>query len=178
MDANLAPTFLQTVRNVYKQQRRWFWGTAENAVYIFFGCVKNKKIAFGKKLHRIFVQLEGTWSSATNPLIIFFLGWLPLVFGGNSFNKTILSYNLPRLTRDIMTLAMLGLFFSAVISTALLPSLPSGKKKFKYLFMILQWVLVPFTIPIFGALPSLEAQTRLLLGKYMGFWVTPKYRKK
>ncbi|MCX6731459.1 MAG: hypothetical protein NTX55_00490, partial [Candidatus Parcubacteria bacterium] len=169
LDANLAGSFLQTVKNVYKQQRRWFWGTAENAAYVFFGCLKNKKISLGKKLRRIFVQFEGAWSSATNPLIIFFLGWLPLFLGGEAFNKTLLSYNLPRITRDIMFLAMLGLFMSAIISATLLPPLPAGKKKYKYLFMILQWVLIPLTIPIFGALPSVEAQTRLMLAKYLGF---------
>jgi cellulose synthase/poly-beta-1,6-N-acetylglucosamine synthase-like glycosyltransferase len=178
MDANLGSTLWQTAKNVYKQQRRWCYGTAENATYLLFGFLKNKKIALSKKLRLLFVQFEGTWSLATNPLIIFFLGWLPLLVGGEAFNKTLLSYNLPRITRDIMTLAMLGLVMSVIISTSLLPPRPPHKKKHKYIFMIIQWILIPFTIPVFGAIPGVDSQTRLMLAKYIGFWVTPKYRKK
>jgi len=178
MDANLAPTFWGTVKNVYIQQNRWTYGTAENAVYILFHFLKNKKISLNKKLRLLFVQWEGAWSLATNPLIIFFLGWLPLFLGGQEFNAMLLSYNLPRVTRNIMTVAMLGLIVSAIISTSLLPPRPQGKSRFKYFTMIIQWILIPFTIPIFGALPGLDAQIRLMLGKYIGFWVTPKHRKK
>ncbi len=178
LDANLAPTFWGTAKNVYKQQRRWTYGTAENAVYLLFGFLKNKKITLREKLRLLFVQFEGAWSLATNPLIIFFLGWLPLVVGGDAFNRTLLSYNLPRITRDIMTVAMFGLVMSAIISTSLLPSRPEGKGKYKYFLMILQWILIPFAIPIFGSLPGIDSQTRLMLGKYIGFWVTPKHRPK
>jgi cellulose synthase/poly-beta-1,6-N-acetylglucosamine synthase-like glycosyltransferase len=176
LDANLAPTFLRTMKNVYKQQMRWTYGTAENAAYLLFGFLKNKNIPFKKKARLIFMQFEGAWSLATNPLIIFFLGWLPLALGSESFNQTILSFNLPRITRDIMILAMFGLVMSAVISISLLPKKPEQRKKREYLFMVLQWVLIPFTIPLFGALPGVDAQTRLMLGKYIGFWVTPKHR--
>jgi len=177
MDANLAPTFLGTVLNVYRQQRRWGWGV-ENIPFIFFGFYKNKKISWSKKFHWIWIQLEGFWSWATNALLLFLLGWLPLFLGGQKFNVTLLSYNLPRVTRTLMTLAMIGLVGSAIYSTLLLPRRPKGygllKGCFKYSAIVIQWILLPFTILFFGCLPGLESQTRLMLGKYMGFWVTPK----
>ena len=73
---------------------------------------------------------------------------------------------------------MLGLIVSAIISTTLLPPKPAQYKKKKYVSMIIQWLLIPFTIIVFSSFPGLETQTRLMLGKYMGFWVTPKYSKK
>lgn len=177
MDANLAVSFLETVKNTYKQQRRWAWGV-ENIPYILFVFSKNKKISIRKKLHVSFVQLEGFWSLATNPLIIFLLGWTPLALGGQAFNKTLLSYNLPIITRDLMALAMAGLILSVIVSMSFLPSRPKHRSRFVYLSMVIQWILVPVTINIFGSIPALDAQTRLMLGKYMGFWVTPKNMKK
>ena len=176
MDANLAPTFWQTSRNIYKQNRRWTWGV-ENLPYLLFGFIKNKKIPLKTKIKTTIVQIEGFWSLATNPLMIFLLGWLPVILGGDKFNKTILSYNLPFLTRNIMIIAMLGLILSSMIFISFLPIRPVKKSGASKWAMILQWVLVPFTITIFGAIPGLDAQTRLMLGKYMGFWVTPKHRK-
>lgn len=178
MDANLGKNFWQTAKNVYRQQRRWSWGV-ENIPYLLFGFIKNKKIPFSKKIKYSFIQLEGFWSLATNPLLIFMLGWLPLFLGSQEFNSTLLSYNLPRMTRNLMNLAMLGLIGSAIISTSLLPKRPDNIKKNKYLNMVLQWIFIPFTIIFFGAIPGLEAQTRLMLGGRfrLGFWVTPKHRK-
>lgn len=176
LDANLAPKFWQTAINIYKQQRRWGWGV-ENVPYLLFGLVKNKKIPLHKKLSMAFTQIEGFWSLATNPLLIFALSWLPLIIGGPAFNTTVLSYNLPVVTRNLMILAMCGLVFSAIVSMSFLPKRPANRKKGSFVFMILQWALIPVTITIFGSIPGLEAQTRLMIGKYMGFWVTPKHQK-
>ncbi len=176
MDANLARTFWKTVKNVYKQQRRWAWGV-ENFPYVVFGFIKNKKISLRTKFYYIFNMVEGYWSWSTNAVMIFALGWLPIILGGREFNNTVLAYNLPNITRVIMTLAMVGLVTSAIISMSLLPPRPKNHKKIRTLSMVLQWILVPFTIIFFGAIPALDAQTHLMLGKYLGFWITPKHRK-
>ncbi|MEK7596306.1 MAG: glycosyltransferase family 2 protein [Patescibacteria group bacterium] len=175
LDANVGDNFWQTIKNIYKQQRRWTWGV-ENLPYLMFGCLKNKKIPWRKKARMILTQLEGFWSLPTNPILIFILGWLPLLLGGQEFNATLLSYNLPRVTRALMIVAMSGLVISAIISTSLLPPKPKYLGKIKYAAVIAQWLLIPFTIIFFGAIPGLDAQTRLLLGRYLGFWVTPKKR--
>ncbi len=177
MDANLDQNLWQTIKSIYKQQRRWAWGV-ENLPYVFFGFIKNKKISKIKKIHFTIILLEGFWSWSTNPIMIFLLGWLPVFLGAGMFQSTVLSYNLPILTRDLMSLAMLGLVISASISMSLLPPRPDGLSFKHTAFMFLQWVFVPLTVTIFGALPSLDAQTRLMFGRYMGFWVTPKFRAK
>ena len=176
MDANVATTTWETLKNVYKQQRRWGYGV-ENVPYFLFGFLKNKDIPRAKKLSYGFMIVEGFHSWATNALIIFLLGWLPVIVGGSEFNKTILSFNLPYITRAIMTLSMVGLISTAVLSIILLPPRPPRFGKFKYFWMVLQWILFPITTIGLGLLPGLEAQTRLMFGKYMGFWVTPKIRR-
>jgi len=177
MDANVAPSFWQTMRNIYKQQRRWGWG-AENIAYIFSGFRKHKEISKGRKWYWGFHITEGFHSWATNSLIIFALGWLPVILGGDAFRTTLLAYNLPEMTRYIMTFASLGIVSSAILSMALLPPKPEGFKKRDAFWYFISWLLMPLTLIIFGSLPALEAQTRLALsGKWrLDFWITPKHR--
>jgi hypothetical protein len=177
MDANVAPTWWGTMRNLYRQQRRWAWG-AENIPYMLEGFRTDPAIPRGKKWYWTFNVLEGFHSWATNSLMIFALGWLPLMLGGRAFNDTLLSYNLPNLTRFIISLSMLGIATSAVMAVALLPPRPKWFRPWHSILYIVQWALIPITLIIFGAFPGLEAQTRLMLGGRfrLGFWVTPKGR--
>lgn len=181
MDANVAPAFWKTMANQYKQQRRWGWG-CENIPYFLKGFRKDsaseKRISAGKKLYWTFNIIESFHSWATNTIMLFALGWLPLFLGGANFNFTLLSYNLPQITRLIMTLAMVGVVSSAILSVILLPPKPVWFKKRHYVFYFFQWLLMPVTLILFGAIPGLEAQTRMMLGgKFrLGFWVTPKHR--
>jgi len=176
MDANVAETFWSTMKNIYKQQQRWAYGSAEIPFFIY-GFGKNKEIPFRVKLHWSFHLIESHWSWATNSLLIFVMGWLPILIGGNNFNSTILAYNAPQLSKYIMTSAMLGITTLTYISIILLPPRPPIYGKHKYIFMVLQWFLLPVSLILSGAVPAIDAQTRLFLGRYMGFWPTPKIRK-
>ncbi len=173
MDAAVADSFFKTTIALYKQQRRWAYG-AENIPYFLYGFHKNGAIPKFKKIRRAFTSIEGLHSWATNALIIFFLGWLPALVGGPQFQSTVISLNLPFLTGLIMGIAMFGLIFTVILSLLVLPKRPPGFSKFKYIEMVAQWILFYITVIVLGAIPALEAQTRLMFGKYMGFWVTPK----
>jgi len=176
MDACMDKNMVTSFSSLYKQQRRWGWGV-ENLPYLMFNTIKDwDNIPRKKYINRILVQVYGFHSWATNALIIGVIGWMPILLGGDKFHSTVLSGNLPAVTRTLMTMALFGLVLSAVLSTILLP--PDSKKKHfgHILFMLFQWVTLPIIIIVFGSVPGLEAQTRLMFGKYMGFWITPKSR--
>jgi cellulose synthase/poly-beta-1,6-N-acetylglucosamine synthase-like glycosyltransferase len=183
MDAPVAPTFWGAMKNIYRQQRRWAWG-AENVPYLLDGFAKDsengRKIPRHKRWYWTFNAIEGYHSWATNSLMIFALGWLPLFLGGRHFGTSLLAYSLPRITRWIISLSMIGVASSAILSILLLPSRRDGRGTgaMDYAIYVLQWIFMPLTLIVFGAIPGIEAQTRLALGgKYrLGFWVTPKGR--
>lgn len=176
MDITMDETAFKTAKNLYKQQRRWGWGV-ENIPYLIFNVYKRWDVIDHKKaISRIFVQIYGFHSWATNALIIAIIGWMPMLLGGDEFNSTVLSTNLPVVSRTLMTVAMSGLFLSAILSTILLPKRPKNYSILKTISMPFQWIILPISIIIFGAFPALESQTRLMFGKYLGFFVTPKIR--
>lgn len=176
MDAALAPTWWQTLKNQYKQKRRWAWGI-ENFPYLVEGFIQNKKIPLKTKATYLFRTLEGHYSWATAPIIVAVLGWLPVLFGDPSFHQTFLSYSLPFITRTLMTIAMSGLVISATLTILLLPKRPGHYSPFRYAFIIVQWALVPIIATVLSAFPALDSETRLMLGRDLNFNVMQKSRK-
>ena len=178
LDAVLADTYWNTIKNQYKQKRRWAYGI-ENFPLLARAFLANKKIPLRKKSKHLFTMLEGHWSWATNAFVIVLLGWLPVMIGGPKFNESVLAHNLPYMTRYLMNAALIGLVVSMFLSLMLLPPRPKRYTRKRYIYMFLQWFLVPITAPFLGAMPAIDSQTRILFGKYFGeFWVTEKVRKK
>lgn len=176
MDANVAETFWRTLKNIYLQQRRWAYGCAD-IPYFLYGFLHNRKVPVKTKLYWSFHLLEGFWSWATNSIMIFMMGWLPILLGGELFGTTVLAHNVPRMTRWILTFAMLGIVTSIYLTLKLLPPRPEKLGRHRRIMMVVQWLFIPFSLVVFGSLPAIEAETRLMLGKYLGFWPTPKIRK-
>lgn len=175
MDANAAPSLWATIRNIYRQHRRWTYGV-ENFVYVFYHFTKNRAIPLRRRIVILLQQGEGYWSLVTNPIMLIILGWAPIFLGGRVFHETVLSYNLPIVVRNLLILAMFGLVISSIISLSLIPKRPESRSRLRYVTMALQWILIPITMIVFSSIPGLDAQTRLMFGRYLGFWVTPKHR--
>ncbi|MFA6897271.1 MAG: glycosyltransferase family 2 protein [Patescibacteria group bacterium] len=176
LDAVLAENYRKTIWNQYKQQRRWAWGI-ENIPIVYRALWRDKKISLKKKIHKSWEEFIGRISWGVSPIIIALFGGLPIWFGGDEFNRTIFALNLPKVLGYLMTFATIGLFTSLLTSLYLLPPAPEGTSRWKKSMMIFQWVLSPIVSIPLGSLPMLDAQTRMLFGKYMEFWVTEKVRK-
>ena len=176
MDAVLGDTYLGTLVAQYKQKRRWAWGVTEISM-VFPEFAKNKQIPLWKKLLYGERLIEGHYFWATASIMIAVLGWLPLILGGDRFGDTVLALNLPIMTRWIMSIATFFLIFSMYVNLVLLPKRPKAYSRWKSFSMLWQWLLSPIVSSVFGSMPAIDAQTRLMLGKYMEFWVTPKIRK-
>ncbi len=175
LDTCLADSTWQTFKNQYKQKKRW----AYNVEYyphlvpkLLFG-----DAPLGDRLYKLFQYVEGNFNWATASVLISTLGLLPLFLGGQEFLDSVVAYNLPSVTKNLMRIAFVFIFFSIYVNLVLLPPRPAKYGKWKSVMMYLQWLLVPFVSVVFGSIPAIEAQTRLMLGRYMEFWVTPKHRK-
>lgn len=178
MDTVLADKYWDNFKNLYKQQRRWAYGVEHFPYMVSNFHQKKKLIPLGKKIKYLFNMIEGMYSWVTAPILIFLLGRLPLWWVKyQPESNSVLVQNAPFVLEWLMTLATAGIVISAIFSLLLLPQRPKTHSRFKYIIMLCQWALVPITFIVFGSIPAAESQTRLMLGKYLGFFVTPKARK-
>jgi hypothetical protein len=178
MDAVVGENFWLLVKNLYLQQRRWAGGV-ENIPRFMRDFIKNKTLGFSKKIYWFLVSFETFYSWAVGSFILLIFGWLPVILGGYEFRQLVISYNLPKFSGVILNLSLLGIMASAVVGLQIVASHLKGLRLKHYFIYFFQWLFTPLVVFIFGSLPALDAQTRLMLGgKYrLGFWRTPKKMK-
>lgn len=167
--------FFESLKNQYIQMRRWGWG-AEHFPWMMKILVPNKKIPWKKKFKYIFNQVEGTYSWATLPILILIMGRLPIFIADLKIHYDVMIHNAPVILEYIMGSGMIGIFAVSGLNFFFLPKKPKSVSFLIYPIMIIQWILFPITMVLFGSIPALEAQTRLMIGgKYrLGFQVTKK----
>ena len=148
----------------------------ENFPIVARAFLQSKKIPLYERARLSFKLFEGHLSWATSGFILSIIGWLPVIFARNEFAASVVYYNVPAIANTIFSLGFFAVCISIVLSLSLLP-----KTKMRYDWLLklghaLEWLLVPLILVLFSALPALDAQTRLMLGRYLEFWVTDKKR--
>lgn len=178
MDSVNADRYHRSLGDLYKQLRRWAWGV-ENFSYMAQAFARDKKMPLRTKVAYLFKQMEGMYTWATAPLLITLLGQLPFWLANETFRGYAVFQNTPFTLQWIMRLALVGVFVSAALALTLLPPRPAHVGHLKaFAVGVLQWLLLPVTFVLFGAIPAIDAQTRLMLGGRfrLGFNVTAKRR--
>ena len=175
MDVACAHNWWQTAKSVYKQKQRWAWGV-ENFPIVMRAFFKSKKIPLYERFRHAFKLFEGHLSWATSGFLLSVIGWLPVIVARREFAASVAYYNVPDIANTIFTLASFAFVICIVVSLLLLP-----KTKLRYRWLLklghaLEYLMLPFVLIFFSSMPALHAQTRLMLGKYLEFWVTDKKR--
>lgn len=175
MDTARDEKFVKSLKNLYFQQRRWAWGV-EHVPYLIWELKGRKEIPWWRKVAIVFNEWEGKWSWALVAILITVIGRLPLWVAADEVRRSALFFNTPHVLEVMMTMATVGLLISAIMSMLILPRRPVGHPHYKYLIMVLQWMLLPVSLVLFSAFPCIDAVTHLMVGKYLGFNVTVKKR--
>ncbi|MDO8513903.1 MAG: glycosyltransferase family 2 protein [bacterium] len=175
-DAVLGENYKQTIAEQYLQKRRWAYGCSD-IPFAIQAAWKDHEIPFFSKWVQILRLIEGHYSWATASLVLATVGWMPIILN-YEYRSTVLAYNFPYYLRYVLYAAMLGMIISLTISTLLVPR-PHHNRRLSYLRLISEWLLTPIIMPltniIFGSLPAIDSQTRIMIGKYLGeFRVTYK----
>jgi hypothetical protein len=114
--------------------------------------------------------LEGHVSWSTAPLLLLLAALVPFFLNPDSY----LTNQLPQVASKLQTLAMGGILVTLYLSMRTLPPKPARYKRRRNLWMILQWVYLPVTSIAYSSFAAVNAQTRLMFGRYLGFNVTEK----
>ena len=174
MDTVMSGKYWHALGALYCQIRRWAWGV-ENFPYLAEQFRTHREIPLATKIAYLWKQLEGMYTWATAPILIFILGRLPFFVAPQHVREAAIFQNTPFTLEWLMRIAMIGVFVSAGVSLTLLPPRPAHVSRGKTLIVaVLQWLLLPVTFVVFGAIPAIDAQTRLMFGMPLRFTVSPK----
>lgn len=175
-DALENKTYFTSLVGQYEQLRRWAWGSSD-IPYIMMKIVREwanipKFRTLLKFSYLWFLQIM--W--ATAPIIVLLNKSIPNVLNPK-FSQSLFSYNLGGVLNIIFTVMIAGIIVSLWISLLSLPKPKGPRGKWHFISLFFQLFLVPLVTLFYGAIPALDAQTRLMFNKPLQFGVTQKIRK-
>ncbi|MBF0493988.1 MAG: glycosyltransferase family 2 protein [Candidatus Omnitrophica bacterium] len=173
MDIAVGKNIFHTVAVQYKQKRRWAWGV-ETFAFMGMRLLGNKDISFGVKFRKMFQILDSHINWATWGIIISFITPLFLFWGRNAREDLLVFCNLSYINGTIFNSLTFTLILCIIISREFLPPKPKEVSRLVYFSIALQWLCIPFVSATLGSFPALDAQTRLMFKKKLGFYPTPK----
>lgn len=173
-DAVLDVSLFKTFQNQYLQLKRWAYGV-EHIPFIVRSYFKKTDIDFWNKTDKLTFILWSYLKWGTLALFISFGGLLiPLV--NPTFSQSVVAHNLSVVSSWILTAAFLGLFSTIVVHEKTAPSRPRDWSLLTKMWSYAQWALIPIVLVSIATLPAIDAQTSLMLGRYLEFRVTNKAR--
>jgi hypothetical protein len=170
-DGALSHTTWATFMNQYLQVRRWAWGAVDIA-YTADMTLRHTEIPLKRRLVRAWYVFENHLSWSTQWFFITLGGAIPF-FANLIFGVQLMPDWFGWGSRLLLTPCMLPYLMLIYLDSRLRPPGPPSTVA-KKLRDSVYWFLLPPITFFFSALPALDAQMRLLLGRRMEYRVTEK----
>jgi hypothetical protein len=178
-DAVEASSYIEEIINQYKQLQRWAWGGVEGFPYLFkrlFLVKESKDISLIDKLKWIYLKFSNHFFWVTTPIIFSVGPLIPQFIHGEMFQSSNIAQNMVVFSQYFAWISFIFIFAFGYLTFVFIAKKATDNQKLSYtniIIVLLQLIISPF---IYGlmAIPAVDAQLRGLLGKYMGYWVTPK----
>jgi hypothetical protein len=172
-DAAEGLTHKDTVLNNYMQERRWQWGISDDGWVlqnIFYRFTKHDPITIYRGLHSVFDHIM-------TPIL-----GIVLIVGGNippfinpAFHDTVLGARLPQVSSTIITIASVFAIILILLDLRYKPKKDKGWWLSNSIISLAEWFILPVASFFMAVLPGVEANTRLLFGQYLEYYVTKKH---
>ncbi|MBI2762851.1 MAG: hypothetical protein HYX54_03720 [Chloroflexi bacterium] len=171
-DAVRARSYPRSLLEQYTQIRRWAWGVTDIPYFIRNAFV-HSEIPRAVRIRRLLDLWLDHLSWAIAPFVLIFGSNLPL-FLNPAFAETTLGQNLPLYATWLLTGAFACLVILMYVEERIAPPRPAEWGIVRNVISRVQWLLLPVVGLIFSNLPALDAQTRLMAGRYLEYRVTEK----
>ncbi|MEK7504292.1 MAG: glycosyltransferase family 2 protein [Patescibacteria group bacterium] len=171
-DAAESTNMWRTFYNDYEQKKRWAWGVSDLPLFIKM-YVADAKTSFVNKSIRLFRVIEDHLLWPVNWFVIT-AGVAIVNFVNPAFGRTSLGFALPKISSYILSVTVVFMIILIAVELKQRPPRPQDQPKWKTWTAPFEFLLMPIVGFFFGALPGLDAHTRLMLGKYLEYRVTEK----
>lgn len=173
-DAPESTTTWKTFVNDYQQKKRWAWGVSDFPVFLQMFWRSGSGSLF-TKLIRIFHVMEQHFLWPVNWFMIT-VGATVVTLVNPNFSRTTIGVVLPQVTSGLMSVTVVFLIVLLYVESIYQKELTGKVSRLRRLLSPLEFLLMPIASLFFGALPGLDAHTRLMLGKYLEYRITEKVK--
>lgn len=173
-DAAESTSTWKTFMNEYQQKKRWAWGVSDVPTFVEM-YLQTKEGSFINRTVRLVRVITDH--------ILWPVNWFMITIGVSVvtlvnpvFKRTTLGFMLPKISSGILSITLIFLVILLIIDAKQRPPRPANVSKLRRMLEPLEFILMPVVGFFFGALPGLDAHTRLMLGKYMEYRITEKVK--
>jgi hypothetical protein len=171
-DGALSSTLTSTLINQYLQVRRWGWG-ASDISFALNEAVHRREIPFARRYLRFWYVFENHISWSTQWFFITLGGLIPWVID-IAFGVKVMPEWFTWASRAVLTPCLIPYLIIIGYDWYLRPPAPASITSRSRALATVHWLFIGPISFFCSALPALDAQIRLMLGRRMEYRVTEK----